>query len=216
MLAYLKGTIEGREITGGPVDKVLLDVNDIGYELNMAHASALSVGAVGDAVKIYVSVAIRETEWTIFGFKSPHERQLFNLLQSVSGIGPKLALGCVGALGVETLVEAILSDNPKMISQAPGVGPKVAQKIIIDLKTKIEDFARSLQMEMDGADGDGSQSASNKLIYEEAIEILANLGYTATEIHQAIKKVKEASNDVDSAEEVMRLSLKILGSAAKG
>ena len=212
MLAYLKGTIEGREITGGPVDKVLLDVNDIGYELNMAHASALSVGAVGDAVKIFVSVAIRETEWTIFGFKSPHERQLFNLLQSVSGIGPKLALGCVGALGVETLVEAILSDNPKMISQAPGVGPKVAQKIIIDLKSKIEDFARSI--EMDDASGDRDQNSSNKQIYEEAIEILANLGYTATEIHQAIKKVKESSADVDSAEEVMRLSLKILGAAA--
>ena len=212
MLAYLKGTIEGREITGGPVDKVLLDVNDIGYELNMAHASALSVGAVGDAVKIFVSVAIRETEWTIFGFKSPHERQLFNLLQSVSGIGPKLALGCVGALGVETLVEAILSDNPKMISQAPGVGPKVAQKIIIDLKSKIEDFARSI--EMDDASGGRDQNSSNKQIYEEAIEILANLGYTATEIHQAIKKVKESSADVDSAEEVMRLSLKILGAAA--
>jgi Holliday junction DNA helicase RuvA len=205
MLAYLKGIIDAREITGGPVDKLWLDVGGVGFELCMAHSSALACGQIGDEVKLHVSVAIRETEWTIFAFATNQERQLFNLLQSVSGIGPKLALGMVGALGVETLVEAILSESPKMIAQAPGVGPKVAQKIIIDLKSKIEDFAAHLRTE---------PLAPVKLaapIFEEATDILANLGYTASEIHQALKMVRDSKPGLDNAEEILRYSLKILG-----
>jgi Holliday junction DNA helicase RuvA len=204
MLAYLKGTIVVKEISGGPVDRLVLDVNDVGYELSVAHSTLLLLGQPGDIVTVYTSVAIRETEWTIFGFRDTSERQLFNLLQSVTGIGPKLALGLVGTLGIETLVEAVLSENQKMISQAPGVGAKVAQRIILELKTKIEDFAQTL----------GSKplepAAGRSAVFEEVTEILGNLGYTATEIHAALKKAKEKNIESDSAEDLVRFALKAL------
>jgi Holliday junction DNA helicase RuvA len=85
MLAYLKGVIVTKEISGGPVDRLVLDVNDVGYELSVAHSALLQLGQIGDSVTVYTSIAIRETEWTIFGFRDISERQLFNLLQSVTG-----------------------------------------------------------------------------------------------------------------------------------
>ncbi|MBA4079250.1 MAG: Holliday junction branch migration protein RuvA [Cyanobacteria bacterium PR.023] len=204
MLAYLKGVIVTKEISGGPVDRLVLDVNDVGYELSVAHSTLLLLGQVGETVIVYTSIAIRETEWTIFGFRDTSERQLFNLLQSVTGIGPKLALGLVGTLGIETLVEAVLSENQKMISQAPGVGAKVAQRIILELKTKMEEFSRTL----------GSKPlepfTGKSAVFEEVTEILANLGYTATEIHAALKKAKEKNIEADSAEELVRFALRAL------
>lgn len=204
MLAYLKGVIVTKEISGGPVDRLVLDVNDVGYELSVAHSALLQLGQIGDSVTVYTSIAIRETEWTIFGFRDISERQLFNLLQSVTGIGPKLALGLVGTLGIETLVEAVLSENQKMISQAPGVGAKVAQRIILELKTKMEEFSQTL----------GSKPLEpftvKSAVIEEVTEILANLGYTATEIHAALKKAKEKNIANDSAEELVRFALKAL------
>ncbi|MBP6746292.1 Holliday junction branch migration protein RuvA [bacterium] len=204
MLAYLKGVIVTKEISGGPVDRLVLDVNDVGYELSVAHSALLQLGQIGDSVTVYTSIAIRETEWTIFGFRDISERQLFNLLQSVTGIGPKLALGLVGTLGIETLVEAVLSENQKMISQAPGVGAKVAQRIILELKTKMEEFSQTL----------GSKPlepfVGKSAVFEEVTEILANLGYTATEIHAALKKAKERNIAADSAEDLVRFALKTL------
>lgn len=207
MLAYLKGTIVVKEISGGPVDRLVLDVNDVGYELSVAHSTLLLLGQPGDTVTVFTSVAIRETEWTIFGFRDVAERQLFNLLQSVTGIGPKLALGLVGTLGIDTLVEAVLSENQKMISQAPGVGAKVAQRIILELKTKIEDFAQSL------GNKPLEPSIGKSAVFEEVTEILGNLGYTATEIHAALKKAKETNAD-DSAEDLVRFALKALSAHA--
>jgi Holliday junction DNA helicase RuvA len=194
MLAYLKGTISSKEISGGPVDRLVLDVSGVGFELSVAHPTLLAVGQPGDFVTVHVAVAIRETEWTIFGFRDASERQLFGLLQSVTGIGPKLALALVGTLGVTTLVEAILSENQKMISQAPGVGSKVAQRIILELKTKIEEFARTTSS---GAiePTRGSQSQT----FDEVSDYLMELGYTPTEIHMVFKAAKEEKIDDSNA-----------------
>jgi len=209
MLAYLKGQIVVKEMSGGPVDRLVLDVNGVGYELAVAHSTLLLLGQIGDNIIVHTAVAIRENDWTIFGFRDNSERQLFNLLQSVTGIGPKLALGLVGTLGIETLVEAVLSENQKMISQAPGVGTKVAQRIILELKTKIEDFSQTLgNQPLEPMYGKSGKSA----IFEEVTEILANLGYTATEIHSALKKAKENNLETDSAEELVRFALKLLSS----
>ncbi len=207
MLAYLKGQIVVKEMSGGPVDRLVLDVNGVGYELAVAHSTLLLLGQPGDTIMVHTSVAVRETEWTIFGFRDNSERQLFNLLQSVTGIGPKLALGLVGTLGIETLVEAVLTENQKMISQAPGVGTKVAQRIILELKTKIEDFSHTLATK---SFEPSSLSASKSAVFEEVTEILGNLGYTPTEIHSALKKAKETTLATDSAEELVRFALKHL------
>jgi Holliday junction DNA helicase RuvA len=212
MLAYLKGTIASKEISGGPVDKLVLDVGGVGFELAIAHPTLLAIGQPGDDVMVHVAVSIRETEWTIFAFRDTSERQLFGLLQSVTGIGPKLALALVGTLGVSTLVEAVLSENQKMISQAPGVGAKVAQRIILELKTKIEDFARNSTTGgvLEPTRASGSQ------VFDEVSDYLAELGYTPTEIHAVFKTAREEEDlDTENAEELLRFALKRLGKGAK-
>jgi Holliday junction DNA helicase RuvA len=143
MISHLRGKIHSKEITGGPADRLVIEVGDIGFELSVSRRTMTLVGQPGETVLVHTAIAIRETEWTIFGFATQEERQVFGLLQSVSGIGPKLALALVGTLGPQQLADAIMTDDQKMISQTPGVGAKVAQRIILELKTKIEDWQKT-------------------------------------------------------------------------
>jgi len=211
MFAYLKGTIQAKEMSGGPVDRLVLDVSGVGFELSVSHNTLMTVGQIGDDVTVHVSLAIRENDWTLFGFASQDERTLFGLLQSVSGIGPRLALALVGTLGVDTLVDAVLSENQKMISQAPGVGAKVAQRIILEIKGKIKDFAGTRGMA--AAAPAGSDRAKNA-VSEEVTEILQHYGYTPTEIHGALKQASKDGVAMDTAEELLRYTLKLLGAKA--
>jgi len=146
MLAFLRGTIHSKEMTGGPADRLVLDVHGVGFDLTVSRRTLVAVGQAGDEVTVHTALIIRENEWNVFGFASQEERDFFGLLQSVTGIGPKLALGLVGTLGPKHLAEAILTDDQKLITQAPGVGAKVAQRIILELKTKVEEWTRQRGM----------------------------------------------------------------------
>ncbi len=210
MLAYLKGEIIAKEMSGGPVDRLVIDVGGVGFEVAVAHSTLMTVGQPGDQATVHVSVAIRETEWTIFGFARHDERQMFTLLQSVTGIGPRLALALVGTLGVDTLVEAVTSENQKMISQAPGVGAKVAQRIILELKTKMEDFAAARGKTI----ANPAQTKGQHAVIEEVTDILSHYGYAPTEIQSALKEAEKAGVPRDTAEELLRFTLKLLGAGA--
>ncbi len=205
MLAYLKGEIREKELTSGQADRMVLDVGGIGFEVMVSKRTLLTQGAVGERTIMPVSLIIRETEWTLFGFGNQDERELFTILQTVTGIGPKLALAVVGTLGVQQIVDAVLSENQKLISQAPGVGAKVAQRIILELKTKIEEWVNRKGI---GASTD--EKAVSK-VEEEVEAILEGLGYTATEINMTLKKAREEAA-IEDVEELVRFSLKVLGS----
>jgi holliday junction DNA helicase RuvA len=202
MIAYLRGTLQSRTITGGPVDRIVIDVAGVGFELLVAKRTALSC-EIGATVTVHTSVAIRETEWTIFGFASTDEREMFGLLQSVSGVGPKLALALVGTLGSSQIADAIIAEDHKLLSQAPGVGSKVAQRIILELRPKMEEWQRGRGTPV------GPTLNKNEQM-EEARAILEGLGYTLTEINIAFKKAQEESV-ADDVEILVRHSLKLLG-----
>ncbi|HEY9714267.1 MAG TPA: Holliday junction branch migration protein RuvA, partial [Chroococcales cyanobacterium] len=121
----------------------------------------------------------------------------------VTGIGPKLAMALVGTLGPNQLAEAILSDDQKMISQAPGVGSKVAQRIILELKGKIEEWTKKRGIA-------SAPQISGSTAFEEVRDVLEGLGYTATEINLVLKKAKEEAVE-DDVETLVRFSLKLLG-----
>jgi Holliday junction DNA helicase RuvA len=208
MLSYLRGKIHSKEISGGPVDKLVMEVGDIGFELSVSRRTLTLLGQPGDEVTIYTALSIRETEWNIFGFASIDEKQMFTLLQSVTGIGPKSAIALVGTLGPQQLAAAILSEDQKMITQAPGVGAKVAQRIILELKTKVEEW--QTQKGVEGIPKGSAYSAAT----EEVRSILEGLGYTPSEIASALKKAQEEGVDND-VELLVRFSLKTLGAAAK-
>lgn len=206
MLAYLHGTIALKEMTTGQADRLVLDVSGVGFELTVSRRTLMMLGLPGDEATVHTALTIRETEWNLFGFATQDERVVFGLLQSVSGIGPKLALALVGTLGPQQLAEAILAGDQKMISQAPGVGAKVAQRIILELKAKIEDWTRQRGLSTDMPAGWSS-------IAEEVRNILEGLGYTGTEINMALKKAREEKLDED-VESLVRFSLKVLGAAS--
>ncbi|HEY9774018.1 MAG TPA: Holliday junction branch migration protein RuvA [Planktothrix sp.] len=208
MFAFLRGNIYSKEMMTGPADKLVLDVGGVGYELSVSRRTLVSLGNPGIEALVYTSLAIRENEWTIFGFATPEERQIFSLLQSVTGVGPKLALGLVATLGPGELAQAILAGDQKLISQAPGVGLKVAQRLILELKGKMEEWLqqRQIAVEPRGA------GAFNQ-VGEEVRMILDGLGYTASEVNMAIKRAKEDGLDED-VEQMVRYSLKVLGANA--
>jgi Holliday junction DNA helicase RuvA len=206
MLAYLHGTIALKEMTTGQADRLVLDVGGVGFELTVSRRTLMLLGLPGDEATVHTALTIRETEWNLFGFATQDERQVFGLLQSVSGIGPKLALALVGTLGPQQLAEAILAGDHKMISQAPGVGAKVAQRIILELKAKIEDWTRQRGLTTEAPAGWST-------VAEEVRNILEGLGYTGTEINMALKKAREEKLDED-VESLVRYSLKVLGAAS--
>lgn len=203
VIAFLRGTLRAREMSGGPADRLVVDVGGVGFELLVARSTAFGIGDIGDDITIQTALSIRENDWTLFGFVSAAEREMFELLQSVTGVGPKMALSLVGTVGASGIAQAVGADDQKTLCQAPGVGPKVAQRILLELKTKIEEWQiRS---------GAGiSSPVSSSAAREEARNVLSGLGYTLTEINLAFKRAGEESVD-DDAELLVRHSLKVLG-----
>lgn len=204
MFAFLKGTVHSKDLNGGAVNRLVLDVSGVGFELLMATRSLLNVPKPGEEALIHTFMSVRETEITLFGFESADERQMFLILQTVSGVGPKLALAIVGTLGVKLIVESILSEDTKTISQTPGVGPKVAQRIALELKTKIEEFSSRM-----GGPLEPVTVAQD--IQEEVRSILTNLGYTVTEVGMALRKAQLEESVGEDVESLVRYSLKVLG-----
>lgn len=207
MFAFLKGVIHSKDLTGSTVNRLVIEVSGVGFELWMATRSLLNIGKPGDEAVIHTYMAVRETEITLFGFESVDERQLFLILQTVSGVGPKLALAIVGTLGPKLLVDAILAEDTKTISQTPGVGPKVAQRIALELHAKIEEFSSKMGAPLEPVKVKGE-------VQEEVRAILTGLGYTVTEIAMALRKAQLEESVSEDVESLVRYSLKVLGASA--
>lgn len=205
MFAYFRGTVQGRDILGGPTDRLIIDVGGIGYELLVSPQTLARLPEIGSEVTVYASLAVRENDWTVYGFDQRTDKEMFLLLQSVTGIGPKLALTLVGTLGTQQIVDAIANEDQKLLSHAPGVGAKVAQRIILELKNKLENWRR-------GGIALTPATTGSAPAQEEARAILENLGYTPTEINMAFKTAKD-SEVAQDVEVLVRHSLKVLGSA---
>lgn len=206
MISFLRGNLHAKHVTGGPVDRLTVDVGGVGFELSVARTTLAQCGQPGDDITIFTALSIRENDWQMFGFATAGEREMFYLVQSVSGVGPKLALSLVGTLGPEQIASAVLSGDVKLLSAAPGVGAKVAQRIILELKGKMEEWQMS-------AGGQAGAPVSTNATRQEARAILEGLGYTLTEINAAFK---DTGSELDADVELLvRHSLKVLGAAGR-
>ncbi len=206
MISFLRGVLHSKQVTGGPVDRLTVDVGGVGFELLVARTTLASCGQSGDDITIFTALSIRENDWQMFGFASLSEKEMFHLLQSVSGVGPKLALGLVGTLGPEQIAAAVTTEDQKLLSAAPGVGAKVAQRIILELKGKMQEW----QMQAGQTLAPGLTGNHTR---QEARAILEGLGYTLTEINAAFKET-DTVHDED-VELLVRHSLKVLGAAGR-
>lgn len=201
MISYIKGKIADIE-----QDLVVVESNNIGYNIKIASATAANLPSVGENVKIYTYMAVREDDISLYGFITKDDLNIFKLLIGVNGIGPKGALGVMSALTADDIRFAVLSDDIKAISKAPGIGTKTAQRLIIELKDKLslEDaFEQKLENNQAKATIAGNPSNDAK---NEAIMALTALGYSNSEAIRAVKDI-DITQDMDS-EAILKMALK--------
>ena len=203
MIGKLKGTIE--EIGE---DYVLVDVHGVCY---VAHCSARTLsrlGSAGEAVVLFIETYVREDQLKLFGFMSALEREWFNLLQSVQGVGSRVALGVLSTLAPSDLANAIALQDKAAVARAPGVGPKVATRIVTELKNKAPAFAGEASANIGLKQELGEGLASSAVA--DAVSALTNLGYTRDHAANAVAAaLKAAGEDADSTK-LIRLGLKEL------
>lgn len=200
MIGFIRGIVD----TVGE-NSALIDVGGIGFEVNIGSGTAAEMPSVGDEVKLYTYMAVREDDMSLFGFLHRDELELFKMLIKVSGIGPKGAQAILSVMSVSDLRFAILTGDAKAISRAPGIGGKTAQKLIVELKDKIGDAV---------SDGDsfGSLSSGGTVAMPddrtEAAEALIALGYSQTEAYRAVKAA-DVPEGTD-ANAILKAALKFL------
>ncbi|HWU61181.1 MAG TPA: Holliday junction branch migration protein RuvA [Ensifer sp.] len=201
MIGKLKGTVD--EIGE---DYVLVDVHGVCY-LAFCSARTLSKLNVGEAVVLFIETYVREDQLKLFGFATPLEREWFRLLQVVQGIGSKVALAVLSTLTPSELANAIALQDKTAISRAPGVGPKVAIRILTELKNKAPAFAgEAANMGLKQELGEGVASAP----VADAVSALTNLGYSRDQAANAVAAaLKNGGEGADSAK-LIRLGLKEL------
>ncbi|GMB83529.1 Holliday junction branch migration protein RuvA [Shinella zoogloeoides] len=203
MIGKLKGTID--EIGE---DHVVLDVHGVGY---VAHCSARTLGrlgSAGEAAVLFIETYVREDQFRLFGFLTALEREWFRLLQSVQGVGSKVALAVLSTLTPGELANAIALQDKTAVSRAPGVGPKVAVRIVTELRNKAPAFAgeASAAIGLKQEIGEGVASVP----VADAVSALTNLGYSRDQAANAVAAaLKNGGEGADSAK-LIRLGLKEL------
>ncbi|MDO4261670.1 MAG: Holliday junction branch migration protein RuvA [Eubacteriales bacterium] len=200
MIAFLRGTVEDVTETS-----VVLDVGGVGYEVLAPGQLLSAAGGIGRELKVYTYMQVREDAVVLFGFLTRDDLAMFRLLIGVSGVGPKAGLAVLSALGADELRFAVLSDDAKRIARTPGVGAKTAQKIILELKDKL-DLEDAFEKKLGSSDLSDAAEASGGSAVQEAVEALVALGYGSTEALRAVKAAKP-DDDMD-AETILKAALK--------
>lgn len=202
MISYIRGTLAEKN-----EDSAVVEAHGVGYQIFVPVPVLSELPPLGESVKIYTYFSVREDGMSLFGFLSRQDLAMFKQLIGVNGIGPKSALGILSALRPDVLRMAVASGDAKTISRAPGVGPKTAQRIILDLKDKIrlEDvLAGGLEESLAVPEEISEVGQAGK----EAVEALTALGYSAAEAAGAVKKVK--ITEEMTAEDVLKGALRHL------
>lgn len=197
MISYIKGILE--DMSPG---MVVVDNHGIGYQI-MVPMRGESFPKIGQEIKIYTHMHVREDDVSLFGFLSKEEKEAFELLIGVNGIGPKVGLSVLSTLSVYELKMAVISEDVKTISKTPGLGPKGAKKLILELKDKLS-FE---ELEEDGVGAeifDTSADSSDSVMI--TIEGLVSLGYSKSEAAIAVNKVEDAKDL--TPEELLKKALK--------
>lgn len=202
MIAYIKGKVVWIE-----EERIVLESGNIGYNIMMPASSFDTQDLVGKEVKIYTHLNVREDAMQLYGFLNLDELKTFRLLLGVNGIGPKAALGILSGLTTDELRFAVLSDDVKTISKAPGIGKKTAQKLILELKDKIdlEEVFETKQEHARETEGK-MESKEENAAKKDAVDALTALGYSSTEALRAVRQTG-VTQDMD-VETILKLALK--------
>ncbi len=198
MITYVRG-----QLTEVTANSIVLEAYGIGYEIMIPASMFGKLDSIGNEMKIYTYQNVKEDALDLYGFLTRDDLEIFKLLITVNGIGPKGALNILSAMTPDDLRIAVLSDDVKKIQSAPGIGGKTAQKVILDLKDKL-----TLSDIVSTGDIIPDNSAVASGAKEEAIEALASLGYSASEALKTVNGL-QLTEDMDS-EDILKAALKKL------
>ena len=199
MLSYIRG-----ELVAIEEDKVIIDVNGVGFGVFMPAQSMNYLPVIGEDVRLHTYMNVREDAIQLYGFLTNDDLRVFKLLIGVSGIGPKGGLSILSQMSPDDLRFAVMANDAKAIAKAPGIGKKTAEKLIIELKDKlnIEDV---LNRSVDDSSVMILSNTSNE-VQAEAVQALVALGYGSTEATKAVKKV--SINEETTVEDLLKSALK--------
>jgi len=199
MFAYIKGTLEAK---GN--DSIIVEAGGIGYKIYTALSTINALGQLSTQVKIYTHYYVREDIAALYGFYTMDELAMFEMLITVSGVGPKAAISMISTLSPSRFALAVVSQDTKSLSKAPGIGPKMAQRIILELKDKIskEQLTAGTFSEAGPVIEIDTQNTAS-----EAVSALMVLGYSSYEASGAVSKVYQEGMSV---EELITRALKAL------
>ncbi|MFN2363211.1 MAG: Holliday junction branch migration protein RuvA [Halarsenatibacteraceae bacterium] len=182
MIGYLNG-----EVIDVKTEGLIVSVNGVGYQVNLP--AAFSHYQNGDKCELFIYTYVREDALELFGFKEKESKELFIKLLSVSGIGPKVALSIISTLSPKKFAQAIINENINVLKQVNGIGPKSGQRLILELKDKLDDILLAA----------GSEMSPETLVYDDELySALNNLGYKDSEINQAVNDLgSKLSGDLE-------------------
>ena len=197
MIAYLKGKL----IHKSPIS-VIVDVQGVGYEAFIPLSTYYELPEIGATVAFKIHAHIREDAFKLFGFLTEEEKKVFETLITVNKVGPKMALTILSGLSVSALLAAVSNNDTDRLNSIPGVGRKTAERLILELKDKLE----NVQAEA----GIASTPSSSNGMMEDALSALMNLGYKKPQAENALKTASASSGESATLEQLIKESLKVL------
>lgn len=204
MIASLRGQLIRAEAS-----YVVLDVGGVGYKVSVP-VSVLTAYAVGATAQLHIYTHIRAEEMSLFGFVSPDDQRVFELLLSVTGIGPKVALSILSAMDSETLARAVGSDDTKTLVRIPGLGLKTAQRLVLELRDKLAALVFERKVDQMAVK---SQKPPEDNLYDDVVEGLVGLGYNRNDVRKASDKVFKENPTEKNMGTLLKAALNVLTGA---
>ena len=182
MITYLRG-----EVISVTDKRLVVEVGHVGFQVSISSRDAANMPPVGEEVLVYTYMSVREDAISLYGFLSEDDLEIYKQLIMVSGIGPKGGLGILSVMSADDLRMAVLADDSKTIAKAPGIGPKTAKKLILELKDKISAQEMLEHLQEKASDSAASAFEAAK---EEAVQIMVALGFSRSEAVRAVRNAK--------------------------
>lgn len=209
MFDYIKGVLAHKTgDSGANKTSLTVETNGIGYLVNITNRDYSALGQLGCEIKVYTVLLHREDSMSLCGFLQKEDRDIFQILTSVSGVGPKMALMLLDEFESYELISLVIKGDFKELTRAKGVGPKLAQKIILELKDKLINLQNTLPITL-SADIEIKNQQEEQAI-QDAQTVLISLGYEREEIKKAVSKAITYAKNPDNAEDILKESLRLL------
>ncbi len=207
MIAYLSGKLLEKQ-----ANTVIVDVGGVGYEVTIPLSTFYELGEVGSDVQLRIFTYVREDALQLFGFKTEREKLLYMKLISVQGIGAKSGITMLSGMNADEIIVAIRTDNLARLTSIPGVGKKTAERMVIELRDKLNDLTSAASQQQLTSVSGGVNITTVDAVYEDALSALTNLGYQRSAAEKALKQAVQDGTEM-SVQKLLRKSLQFL---AKG